>query len=43
MVRADLDRDLTIQALEEAEQLVGGESAEMLVDQVRYLWLFDAK
>ena len=42
MVRADLDRDLAIQAFKEAEQLVGGEAVEMPVHQVGYLGLSDA-
>ena len=38
-----LDRDLPIQPLEELEQLVGGEAAEMPVHQVRDFRLLDAE
>src|SRR4051794_8685022 len=42
-VRANADRDGLIQPLEELQQLVGGEAAEMPVHQVRHFRLLDAK
>jgi hypothetical protein len=41
LMRADLDRDFTIQPFEEIEQLVGGEAVEMPVHQVGDFRLFD--
>jgi hypothetical protein len=41
--RADLDRHLAVETLEEAEQLVGSEPVEMSIHQVGYLRLLDAE
>ena len=42
-MRADLDRHLAVETLEEVEQLVGGEAAEMPVHQVGDFRLLDAE
>ena len=43
LVRADPDRDFLVEPLEEIEQLVRGEAAEMAIHQMRHVRLRDAE